>query len=212
MKKTATIITLILCSGALLLPGCSSNSPTKTDAQPTSQVASVTDAATKTDATAPDAIKDETTAEAGTTEKVTEKETEKETQAEVTKPVNGTQAKVTVDYTTQADEDDKNAIFVTVADSEFATRISIKTNRDVDNFRFLKLTPESVTENGIAYSESVLYSAKELDDEDILIFKVTFNSDIPEYGMSYYDADGTLKLFSIGQSGMDGSIVLTPFG
>jgi hypothetical protein len=43
-----------------------------------------------------------------------------------------------------------------------------------------------------------------------LAVPMSFPGDIPSNGFSYTDTDGTTKTYSIGVSGRDGSLVVTP--
>ena len=82
----------------------------------------------------------------------------------------------------------------------------------VEDFKILSLILEDVDENGkMSFSEEVLYSMNLLRPERPLAVGITFYGDLPCYGISYREADGTVRRFALEVSGEDGSLLLLEF-
>lgn len=96
--------------------------------------------------------------------------------------------------------------------SEYAVKVIFRTDKKVTAFKLLKLTFESVDGSGkISYSQSEEYKLDVFTPSEPFIAAVAFPGDIPAYGISYIDADGTLRCFTLNISGEDGSLLLTEF-
>ena len=79
----------------------------------------------------------------------------------------------------------------------------------VSDFRLLSIAMQDIDENGIfTFSAEELYSQPELTPERPLEADLVFLGDIPNNGISFTDADGNVKYFSVDMSGMDGSLIL----
>ena len=80
------------------------------------------------------------------------------------------------------------------------------------NFRVLSLTFRDADDNGAVYfDEKEIYRAAELNNAKPLLVRLTFIGSIPNYGISFEDAAGNVRKFTISESGMDGSLYLFPF-
>lgn len=80
------------------------------------------------------------------------------------------------------------------------------------NFRVLGLTFKDADDNGQVYfDEKEIWRAAELSSAKPLLVRLTFIGSIPNYGISFEDAAGKIRKFTISESGMDGSLVLAPF-
>lgn len=108
--------------------------------------------------------------------------------------------------------DEVNDVFLrsrefTADSSEYAVRILFSTDRPVRDFKLynLELDPDS---EEVAFKAAEFYTLEEMVPDESVIIIMTFAGDIPNYGVSYVDTDGTEKIFSVSQSGEDGSIVL----
>lgn len=93
--------------------------------------------------------------------------------------------------------------------SEFQTEIVFTAENRVKNFKVLALTYEGTDENGgILFSQKELYTQEVLSSDRPLIVGLTFIGTIPNYGISYEDANGTERCFAVEESGEDGSLLL----
>lgn len=102
--------------------------------------------------------------------------------------------------------------FFALSVSEYSSRVAFSTGTAVRDFKVLALTFEDADENGnVVFSTEPLYSLEELTPERPLVVQMEFPGDIPSHGVSYTDADGAMRRFSVGISGMDGSLILSEF-
>ncbi len=82
----------------------------------------------------------------------------------------------------------------------------------VKNFAILSLTLEDVTDGGVPiYDTTEVYSIDELTAGRPMIVHFEFLGDIPNNGIKYCDAGGTCHYYTVGESGYDGSVILSPF-
>ena len=100
-----------------------------------------------------------------------------------------------------------------IADTdEYQEKVVFMTQSTVKEFQVLSLSLEDVDENGkITFSTEKLYGLAELTPERPLMAGMTFYGTIPNYGISYVDGNGVTRSFSVGISGMDGSLLLEEF-
>ena len=123
-------------------------------------------------------------------------------------------APVSVQYLTEAGDVDCN--WVTLYDGPDSCCILFTTDSRVTDFTLLDLFAEDFTETG-----AVIFSATpvELDGErgslpsvmtpdTPVAVQLIFPGDLPAYGISYVDAEGSLRRFAIAVSGYDGSLLL----
>lgn len=92
---------------------------------------------------------------------------------------------------------------------EYSTRVAFTTEDSVEDFKVLALQYESIDEEGnIQFSITELYDYGTLVSDRVLVVEMIFEGMIPEYGISYMDAQGNTKVFSVNISGYDGSLLL----
>lgn len=92
---------------------------------------------------------------------------------------------------------------------EYATRVAFMAADCVYNFKVLALQFESVDEDGNLYfSIAELYDHGTLAPDRALVVELIFEGAIPGYGISYTDAQGNARLYSVNLSGYDGSLLL----
>lgn len=90
--------------------------------------------------------------------------------------------------------------------------VVLSTNETVNDFKFLSLEFTDVDDDGNAsFNTQELFAIDKFTSEKPFRVKFTMFGTIPSYGISYKDADGTDRKFSIQQSGMDGSLILNEF-
>ena len=93
--------------------------------------------------------------------------------------------------------------------SESAVKVVFSAESTVSDFRLLSIAMQDIDENGIfTFSDEELYSQPELTPGRPLEADLVFLGDIPNNGISFTDADGNVKYFSVDMSGMDGSLIL----
>lgn len=121
------------------------------------------------------------------------------------------EAKVTADYSENI-SDYAEYITYTVDESEYSTKILFMAEGTVTDFSFLSLSIKDVDENGKAtFDTESLYKLDKLTEEKPLEVTLTFYGDSPAYGISYKDAQGVTKNYTVTISGEDGSVILSEF-
>lgn len=90
--------------------------------------------------------------------------------------------------------------------SEYQAKILFSTDKRVRDFKVLSLL---LVNDGFETRE--LYTLGDLKPGKPFLLGMTFWGDMPSYGVSYVDDEGVARRFSISQSGMDGSLVLSAF-
>ena len=119
-------------------------------------------------------------------------------------------AKITVEYADEDTIDKEKCTFISLDKEGVITSIIFSTDVEVKDFKILSLEFTDADENGKPqYNYNSAYSQPSLVPGNDLVADLLFAGDIPNYGFSYIDTDGTLKLFALGLSGEDGSIVVT---
>ena len=100
-----------------------------------------------------------------------------------------------------------------VADAENQQiRLVLTTDAVITNVKVLGLEIKEVDNTGKPFfSEAVLYTQGKLTPKRPLVLNLTFLGDIPNYGVSYIEENGSVKRYAIGQSGEDGSLLLTEY-
>lgn len=126
--------------------------------------------------------------------------------------VSETEAAVLVQWYADAVQPPKAYDTFVAAEGEFAADALFTTDRVVNNFELFALNVLDITEEGkLVYETETLYSLDRFTPEKPLVVKLSFPGDLPAYGISYQDPDGseTTHRFSIGESGMDGSLFMS---
>ena len=76
--------------------------------------------------------------------------------------------------------------------------------------QLLSLEFEDVDQEGnVRFRQSVLKTIPSLEPGDPLAIQLVFGCAIPNFGVRYTDDTGMTRTFSIMQSGMDGSLLMT---
>ena len=97
-------------------------------------------------------------------------------------------------------------------ESEYQVQIVFTTRQDVRDFRIYQLSFKDIDgEGNPVFLTDQLYEQEELTRERPLQVTLTFPGDLPTVGFSYVRPDGQECWFSLGQSGMDGSLITSPF-
>ncbi|MCF0150516.1 MAG: hypothetical protein HUJ80_03805 [Firmicutes bacterium] len=95
---------------------------------------------------------------------------------------------------------------------EFSCDVVFAADADLSNVAVLGLTYRDTDASGrILFDTEELYTESALSAGKALLLHLTFIGDIPNYGISYTDTDGSLRRFAIGESGFDGSLFLEEF-
>lgn len=100
-----------------------------------------------------------------------------------------------------------------VADtSGYEVQIVLSANEKITNFQFNSLKYiESSDNESVDFLMTPMYSLDELTNDKPLVVTLTFFGTIPSYGISYTDANGNERKFSLEVSGMDGSLLVTEY-
>lgn len=93
---------------------------------------------------------------------------------------------------------------------EYAFYAVFRTDVKITDVKVLGLTFVDADESGvITFDKEVLHTVDEIGPDFNLAVHLTAEGSIPAYGISYVDADGTIKSFSVNMSGEDGSLYLS---
>lgn len=228
----AAAIFVLLAVTVLAMTGCSSDPVAmggETEATTEAQAAaSVNETVSETEKeTATEKAADETAQEA--TENETEKETEKPTEAVTETVSEKATEKVTQKATEPATEKEKdphisaqlkNSIKTALSEydeftadtSDSQVKVVFSTDCKAKKFKVLALNLEDVDDNGnMKFSTKAIYTLDSLTPECPLVVGMTFYGTIPTYGISYVDASGKTRRFTVELSGKDGSVLLCEF-
>lgn len=152
------------------------------------------------------------TTEETTAEEATEEATAEETTVEETTSEETTEAAKNATLTVEQVEDiagEPGTVFNASAD-EYAFYAVFRTDAKITDVKVLGLTFVDADEDGnITFDREVLYTVEEIRPDFNLSVHLTADGSIPAYGISYVDADGTEKAFSVNMSGEDGSLYLS---
>lgn len=172
--------------------------------------------------------KTEATTEASTSETTTTATTAAESSSESSKDTEGpagkgadntdassassasSPAKITVEYADEDKLDKDNTVSISLVNEGQLTSVLFTTDTEVKDFKILSLEFTNVDDNGNPkYKYETVYSQPALTPGSNLVAQILFAGDIPNNGFAYTDTDGSLKIFALGLSGEDGSIVVT---
>lgn len=118
---------------------------------------------------------------------------------------------VTAEYLQDTALVDGEYDWVIVDDTE-PLDVAFMTQEGVQNFRVWSLLLQDVTEMGEPVFEvTELYAYGTLTSENPIVVTLTDYGTVPAYGVSFVDPDGVERFYSIGISGMDGSLELLEF-
>ncbi len=94
--------------------------------------------------------------------------------------------------------------------SAFASEIVFYTDGNVQDFKLLKLTMQDAPDGeSFTFTGEEIYTHGELTPDAGLSVRMRLPETIPYYGISYTNADGATRMFSINVSGRDGSVYLS---
>lgn len=97
------------------------------------------------------------------------------------------------------------------SEGEYVARIAYINRKDIKNLKVLDLEYQDANDRGPIFGITEVYNADEAMNTYPLIVQVTMAGTIPNSGISYEDADGVTRYFSVSISGEDGSLILTEF-
>ncbi len=120
-------------------------------------------------------------------------------------------SRVVAMFSADAEAFDEYAVF-TVDESEYSTQILFLAEGKITDFNFLSLSIKDIDENGnMTFDTETLYSRDVLQEGKPLEVTLTFYGDTPAYGISYKDAHGVTKNYTVTISGEDGAVILSEF-
>ena len=135
-----------------------------------------------------------------------DKTTESSSETEISK-----ESEITVDYSENINNY-SDYISFTVDETADSTKLIFMSEGIVTDFSFLSLSITDVDEDGnVTFDTEPLYNLDLLTEEKPLEVTLTFYGDSPAYGISYKDAQGVTKNYTVTISGEDGSVILTEF-
>ena len=123
-----------------------------------------------------------------------------------------TEAAVVVDY---FHEDGDTSDFIMYEDTQYSedelTGFYMQTDQTITDIKLVSVDIGYVTEEMTTYFvKDVIYELSELTDKDTLVFKIYLPNMMANYALTYVDTTGEEKIYSIAQSGEDGSVILSP--
>lgn len=90
--------------------------------------------------------------------------------------------------------------------------VYFSTESTVEDFKVLSLTFESIDDNGnVKFAVEETYHHGILTPETPLLVRIELMGTIPNNGISYVDANGATRYFTVDVSGYDGSPLMTEF-
>ena len=90
--------------------------------------------------------------------------------------------------------------------------VYFSTESTVEDFKVLSLTFESIDDNGnVKFAVEETYHHGILTPETPLLVRMELMGTIPNNGISYVDANGATRYFTVDVSGYDGSLLMTEF-
>ena len=93
-----------------------------------------------------------------------------------------------------------------------AAKVVLLSNEPLHNFKVLGLELANIDENGkVSYNVKALYAKDMLPAKAPFVLTLTTFEFTPYTGISFEDDLGRVRQFTIGQSGMDGSVMLSEF-
>lgn len=100
-------------------------------------------------------------------------------------------------------------VYKTGEDGEAYTAVAFTSPRGVTDFTVYALTVTDIDEDGhLVCDKEAIAVCGDLFEEHPLIMDMQFMGDLPEYGVSYTDAEGTPKEYTVNVSGRDGTLSL----
>ena len=99
---------------------------------------------------------------------------------------------------------------VLLEDGPGAVRLLLSTDRKVSDLRLLALSPEE-GEGELRFAARELYRLPEFGPELPLLLTLSFPGDLPSFGFSYTDPDGTAHRCAVALSGEDGRPIFWEF-
>lgn len=98
-----------------------------------------------------------------------------------------------------------------VSESEYSAHVLFTAKQTVKNFKVLALEFQDIDDEGnVSFAVEELYTV-ELTPERPLMVQMELVGTIPNNGISYEEEDGTVRQFSVNESGKDGSLFLMEF-
>ncbi len=93
-------------------------------------------------------------------------------------------------------------------ENEYAVPVYFSTDTGLTDFAILSLSDAEIDDDGnLSYGTiTPVYSVNTMASMQYVTADLVFYGTIPNNGFSYTDADGTVKVFTISQSGDDGSL------
>ncbi len=101
--------------------------------------------------------------------------------------------------------------FTFVADEgEYAAEVLFTTEVPVEHFTFFELVFDEMDGDDPFFSTHELYEIPIFEPGKPLLVRMTFGEVFPAYGFTFKNAEGYFKTYGVSQSGMDGSVVISP--
>lgn len=114
-------------------------------------------------------------------------------------------------FTVKEMEDLTGKEFVEFGNETSLSHLQFECTKTVEDFTLIRLTVEDMDDYGnVTFSYEPLLEQGLLEANVPFVANVTFMGDLPEYGITYTDHRGVLRVFGVEVSGMDGSLHLVP--
>ena len=105
---------------------------------------------------------------------------------------------------------DDDLVYADVSSGDSKATVMLFTKSQVKNLRVLEVAMEGVDDAGEpVFTGKEVYRMDRFYPEHPFVLTLTFFGDIPNNAISYEEPYGEVKYYAIGQSGMDGSLLLS---
>lgn len=100
----------------------------------------------------------------------------------------------------------------TATEAEHSTRVVMWTDKTVRNLTVYSLFLKEMSQEGVPdWEMTEVYRQDVLTPEKNLLLVLPYFEDLPTFGFSYEDTDGSVRYFDLGMSGRDGSLLVHPW-
>lgn len=211
MKKRLSVL-LLIAATIILVTGCNDKDTKTQSAEDTLKESSYTEAEIDkqkneapsneaSDLTQKDEKAKENSIESTEDIKAQEAESEEETNLE--------KMGLTVTWAEDSQSSISDYDEVNLAQGDIFIGVLFNASKDISNFKILNLEFKDCDDEGkITFNVTVAEDYGTLKKEFPLVVDITMVGEIPNNGFSFTDANGHERIFSIGESGKDGSIYI----
>ncbi|MCQ2542861.1 MAG: hypothetical protein MJ126_01760 [Lachnospiraceae bacterium] len=94
-------------------------------------------------------------------------------------------------------------------DEEYATYVQLYANKAIKDLKVMKISDIDFDDKGMTFKSNVIKEIDSVDQFAAVLLKINSMGDMPEYAISYTNDKNEEMVYTIGFSGMDGSVFLS---